>query len=145
MQPLPHSYSVGASTSAAGTLVLTAEGVSDLVCAPPREFDGPGDQWSPESLLVAALAGCFALTFRAVARVSKLEWTKLECAVQATLDRIEGVPQFTQVVTHATLTVSVSTSAELCTRVLEKAEQGCLVANSLRSRRELKIEIWKVG
>jgi hypothetical protein len=33
----------------------------------PREFDGRGNQWSPESLLAAALADCFVLSFRAVA------------------------------------------------------------------------------
>jgi organic hydroperoxide reductase OsmC/OhrA len=31
------------------------------------QLGGPGGQWSPETLLVAAAAECFILTFRAVA------------------------------------------------------------------------------
>ena len=145
MQPLPHLYSVAAAGSAEGNLTLTAPGVPPLISAPPAEFDGPGDQWSPESLLTAALASCFILTFRAMARASRLPWTNLECHVDATLERVEGVTHFTHVVTRATLTVPEGTSTVLCERILNKAEEGCLVANSLRSKRELQMEIVKAS
>lgn len=141
MQPLPHLYSVAASGPASGALTLSAAGVPSLLSAAPREFDGPGDQWSPELLLVAAIAGCFILTFRAVARASHLEWAQLECTVEGTLERVEGVMQFSSVVTRARLTVPAGSAAATCIRVLEKAEHGCLVANSLRSKRELKTEV----
>lgn len=144
MQPLPHVYSVGASSGTVGTVALTGSGVPNLLSAAAREFDGPGDQWSPEALLCAAMASCFVLTFRAIARASKLEWHHLECRVEGTVDRIEGATQFTRLVTHATLSVPRTASIDLCTRVLEKSEHGCLVANSLRSRRELKAEIREV-
>lgn len=143
MQPLPHVYSVAASGSAEGNVSLTAAGVPALNSAPPTEFGGPGDQWSPESLFAAAIASCFILTFRAMARASHLPWTNLECSVDATLERAEGVTYFTHVVTRAKLTVPDGTSTVLCERVLNKAEEGCLVANSLRSKRELRMEIVK--
>jgi peroxiredoxin-like protein len=141
MQPLPHLYSVAASGPASGTLALNAAGVPSLLSAAPREFDGPGDQWSPELLLLAAVASCFILTFRAVARASHLEWTQLECTVEGTLERVEGVTQFSNVVTRAKLTVPAGSAVANCMRILEKAERGCLVANSLRSKRELKAEV----
>jgi organic hydroperoxide reductase OsmC/OhrA len=78
-----------------------------------------------------------------MARASRLPWTNLECSVEATLERIEGVTQFTGVVTRATLTVPEGTSSVLCERVLNKAEEGCLVASSLRAKRELQMEIVK--
>lgn len=143
MQPFPHVYSVAASGSAEGNVSLTAARVPALNSAPPTEFGGPGDQWSPESLLAAAVASCFILTFRAMARASRLPWTNLECSVEATLERAEGVTYFTRVITRATLTVPDGTSTVLCERVLNKAEEGCLVANSLRSKRELQMEIIK--
>ena len=143
MQPFPHIYSVAAAGSAEGDVSLTAVGLPALIGAPPPEFGGPGDQWSPESLLAAAIASCFILTFRAMARASHLPWTKLECSVAATLERVEGITQFTQVVTRAALTVPEGTSTVLCERVLNKAEEGCLVANSLRAKRELQMEIVK--
>lgn len=143
MQPLPHVYSVSATGSSEGNVSLTAAGLPALDSAPPSEFDGPGDQWSPESLLAAAIASCFILTFRAMARASRLPWTSLECSVEGTLERAEGVTQFTRIVTRARLTVPDGTSSVLCERVLNKAEGGCLVANSLRSKRELQMEIIK--
>lgn len=141
MQPLPHLYSVAASGPISGALTLSAAGVPSLLSAAPREFDGPGDQWSPEQLLVAAVASCFILTFRAVARASHLDWARLECTVEGALERVEGVTQFSNVVTHAKLTVPAGSTTANCIRILEKAEHGCLVANSLRSKRELKAEV----
>lgn len=143
MQPLPHVYSVSATGSAEGSVPLIAAGVPVLNSAPPAEFGGPGDQWSPESLLAAAIASCFILTFRAVARASRLPWTNLNCSVEATLERAEGVTHFTRVVTRATLTVPDGTSTVVCERLLNKAEEGCLIANSLRSKRVLQMEIIK--
>jgi organic hydroperoxide reductase OsmC/OhrA len=144
MQPLPHLYSVAANSPVSGALTLNAAGVPPMLSAAPLEFDGPGDQWSPELLLVAAVASCFILTFRAVARASRLEWTQLECKVEGTLERIEGVTQFSNVVTRAKLTVPAGGAVADCIRILEKAEHGCLVANSLRSKRELKVEVVQV-
>jgi organic hydroperoxide reductase OsmC/OhrA len=143
MKSLPHVYSVAAAGSAGGSIAITAAGLPPLPSAPPPEFDGPGDQWSPESLLVAAVASCFILTFRSIARASRLEWTRLECHAEGTLERLEGVLQFTHIVTRATLTVREGTSSVLCERAVTKAEEGCLVANSLRCKRELQMEIVK--
>ena len=143
MQPLPHVYSVAAAGSAEGSVSLAAAGLPQLASAPPPQFAGPGDQWSPESLLTAAVASCFILTFRSIARASRLQWTHLECNVDATLERLDGVMQFTRVVTRATLTVPAGTSTVLCERALNKAEEGCLITNSLRGKRELQMEIVK--
>ena len=138
MQQLPHRYTVAASGGASGSLNVSAHGVPELECTAPAEFGGPGDRWSPEGLLCAAVASCFILSFRAVARASKLEWRNLECSVEGLLERIDGVLQFTRVTINATLTVDPGVDANLCRRVLLKAEQGCLIANSLRSQRELQ-------
>lgn len=141
MQALPHIYSVAATGGTHGSVSLSATGLPSLVTAAPPQFDGPGDEWSPESLLAAAAASCFILTFRSVARSSQLSWAQLECEVEATLSRVEGVTQFTRMVTRATLTVPHGTSSVLCERALNRAEQGCLVANSLRCERELQVQI----
>ena len=141
MQPLPHVYSVTGSAAAAGQVILSTEGAPDLASAAPSQFDGPGDQWSPESLLAAAYSSCFILTFRAVARASRLEWNRVECNVAATLGRVAGVTQFTSVLTRVTLTIPESADTVLAERALGKAEAGCLIANSLRCQRELLIEL----
>ena len=72
MQDFPHHYSAFARAQEQGEIELGGDGLAPLQSAPPAEFGGPGDLWSPETLLVAAVADCFALTFRAIARASKL-------------------------------------------------------------------------
>lgn len=145
MQPYPHHYTVQAIGPVAGALELSTEGAPALACAPPREFDGPGDQWSPESLLVAAAASCYILSFRAIARASRFTWTRLECTVEGKLERVDGVTRFTHMLTRARLTAPASASAELCERLLHKAEASCLIANSLNAQRELQTELMFEG
>ena len=105
--------------------------------APPKEFDGPGNQWSPEQLLTAAVADCFVLGFRAIASASKFRWLDLEASTRGTLDKVEGKMRFTRFETHAKLHVPTGADLERAKRLLEKAESSCLVANSLSSERHL--------
>jgi organic hydroperoxide reductase OsmC/OhrA len=131
MQEFPHHYRVAASAEHSGNVKLSSDGVAALESAPPAEFGGPGDQWSPESLLVAAVADCFVLSFRAIARASKLEWISLHCNVIGTLDRVERKAQFTGFEVTAELVVPAGTDEAKAQRLLEKAEDACLITNSL--------------
>lgn len=138
MHPFPHRYHVQAAAEPAGSVRVSGAALPTLDTAPPAEFDGPGDQWSPETLLCAAVADCFVLSFRAVARASKFEWTTLECSVSGTLDRVDGRTQFTEIEVEATLRVPTGTDPERAARLLEKSEHVCLISNSLTARRRLK-------
>lgn len=140
MQPYPHRYTVAAAGGTAGGIVVSAPGLASIETAAPAEFGGPGDRWSPETLLAAAVADCLILTFRAVARAAKLEWTDLACTCEAVLDRVDGVSRFTRFAVHAVLTVPASTDQARAKQLLEKAEHGCLVANSLTGERTLTVE-----
>ncbi len=131
MQDFPHHYQVAASAADTGNVELSSDGVAAIASAPPAEFGGPGDQWSPESLLVAAVADCFVLSFRAIARASKLDWTSLSCDVTGTLDRVERKTQFTGFDVKAELVVPAGTDEAKAQRLLQKAEDACLITNSL--------------
>jgi organic hydroperoxide reductase OsmC/OhrA len=144
MKPYPHIYSVSASGAASGLVPVTSSGVAAIETAPPAEFDGPGDRWSPETLLVAAVANCFILTFRGVARATRFGWEHLECSVEGVLERVGGVTQFSRFTTRATLTLKGGTDPLKARELLERAEHACLVANSLRGERVLLIEIVEV-
>ena len=112
---------------------LTAERLIMLRSASPAEFDGPGDRWSPETLLVGAVADCFILTFRAIANASKLSWLSLDCDVTGTLDRVDRVMQFTHFDLTAHLVVPAGVNAEAARHALEKAERNCLISSSLKA------------
>lgn len=141
MSQFPHTYSVSGSANAEGDVSLEASGLPTLHSAPPKEFGGPGDKWSPEDLIVAAVADCFVLSFRAVAAASKLEWTSLSCDVEGVLDRVERDVKFTEMKINAALTVPEGVDEGRAQRSLEKAEKMCFITNSLNSEVHLEFTI----
>ncbi|MEM1113182.1 MAG: OsmC family protein [Pseudomonadota bacterium] len=141
MQEFPHHYTIQASAEAEGTVSLKGESLPQLVSAPPAEFGGPGDQWSPEHLLVAAVGDCFVLTFRAIAAASKLEWRSLEVAVDGKLDRVERVMKFTHFKVTASLKLAEGGDTDRAERLLQRAEAGCLITNSLEASVELEADV----
>ena len=133
MQPFPHHYEVRAAATVTGDVMLGGVKLPPLASDAPAEFGGAGDRWSPETLLVAAVADCFVLTFRVRAMMAKLPWTSLACDVVGTLDRVDNVTRFTEFHLRARLQVPDGTTEAQAQRVIEKAEQTCLVANSLNA------------
>lgn len=141
MHAFPHIYRTRARSGPESTVVLSADGLPDLDTMPPPEFGGPEGHWSPETLLAASVADCFILTFRAIARASKLEWQSLECDVEGTLDRVDGVTRFTRFDLRARLQVPEGTDAEKADRILHKSEAVCLITASLNTENHLETEI----
>lgn len=140
MHPLPHHYRARASGGPAGTVAVTESKLALETNAPP-EFGGPQGLWSPETLLVAAIADCYVLTFRAVARASRLEWEELEVAVEGTLDRVDGVTRFIKFVARPQLALKDAEREPLARMVLDKAKRACLITNSLAAEFELVPDI----
>lgn len=137
VQEFPHRYRVTASGGVTGDVELGATGLPVLQSQSPPEFDGPGDRWSPESLLVGAVADCFILTFRPIARASGVAWTSLDCEVTGTLDRIDQGLQFTHFDLAARLVVAREDDVALAQRALEKAKRNCLISSSLKGVTDL--------
>lgn len=141
MQDFPHYYKVEGNAGPEDEVTLSSKGIEPMASNAPAEFGGPGDRWSPETLLTAAVADCFILGFRAIARASRFPWNKLQCTVEGTLERKEHVTRFTEFTIRATLEVPADTNTERANRLLEKAETTCLVTNSLSSATHLEAEV----
>jgi peroxiredoxin-like protein len=131
MKPLPHRYEVRLTGGTSGHATLSSSGVSDLPAAPPLEFEGPGDAWSPEQLLLASVATCFLFSLRVVAQGSKVEFTALELSAEGTVDRADGRLRFTEIVLRPRLTLAPGADRSRALRVIDKAEKTCLVSASL--------------
>ena len=141
MDSFPHRYRVTAVAGTDGEIVLESDGLQSLRTAMPEEFGGPGDRWSPETLFVAAIADCYALTFRGLAKRSKLAWTSLVCEVVGTLDRNDHVTRFVEFDVRARLQVPEGASEDLARRLLVKAEETCLVTRSLTGETRVHVSI----
>jgi organic hydroperoxide reductase OsmC/OhrA len=141
MQGFPHHYPVNASGGSQGNITVRGTGLPDIETQAPPQFGGPDGTWSPETMLVGSVANCFILTFRAIARASKVEWTSIDCDVEGVLDRPEGVTRFIAFNINATLKVPADSKVERVQRLLEKAEQLCLITASLKSEINLTTDI----
>lgn len=141
MQEFPHHYEASASGKATDAVNLSSENLPQIASAAPLQFGGPGDKWSPEHLLTATVADCFILTFRAVARASKLEWSDLDVSAVGILDRVERQMKFTEFKMSARLTVPAGTDPDKATRAMEKSEEACMITNSLTATVHLETEV----
>ena len=141
MQAFPHRYSISADSGLAGDIALLGEGLPALSAAPPPEFDGPEGHWSPETLLVAAVASCYILTFRAVAAVGRMSWLDLRCEVRGTVNRVDRVTQFTEFHLWVRLKVPEGTDEDQARQLLARAKHACLITHSLKAPFVLDAEV----
>jgi peroxiredoxin-like protein len=141
MKPLPHIYKAQLSGGAEGYAVVSVAGIPELRTAPPADFDGPGDAWSPEQFLMAAVETCFLFTLQAVARASKLPFTSLELSGEGTVNRKDGATRFTEIVLRPRLRLPAGADKDRALRILEKSEKACLVSASLSTPVRLEAEV----
>jgi peroxiredoxin-like protein len=141
MTPLPHRYHVRLVGAPSGCGQLSEGALPALQSAPPPQYDGPGNAWSPEHLLLAAVETCYLFTFRAIARMSSLDFERLDVEAAGTVDREGSVTRFTDIVLRPRLTVAPGVDRRRALQVLENAEKRCLVSASLSTRVRLEPEV----
>jgi len=141
MHPFPHRYVVSSTATPADNIVLTSDGIPSLATVTPPEFGGPGGLWSPETLLVAAVADCFLLTFRGIARASKMPWVSASVTCEGTLERPDHVTQFTSFDLRAAVVLPPEVSEEQARRILTRAEETCLITRSLKGETHLHVAV----
>lgn len=131
MHLFPHRYEVNLTGGADGYASMSTTGVPPLLTAPPLQFDGPGDAWSPEHLLLASVQACFLFTLRAVARRMNVTFNSVEINAAGTVHRLAGVTRFGEIVLRPTISVDASVSDEVVTQLLDTTAKNCLVSASL--------------
>jgi peroxiredoxin-like protein len=99
--------------------------------AAPPEFGGEPGLWTPEHLLLGAVATCYVATFRAVAEASKLLVDQMEVSVEGTIEKQEGGFRFTRIVLKPTVKIEKAEDHQRAERLIAKAERACLISRSL--------------
>jgi len=140
MEAFPHHYVVSA-VQEENTVVLQSAGLQNLDSGAPAEFGGPGDLWSPETLFAASVADCFVLSFKAIATASKFSYSSISCDVEAILDRVDRVTRFTEITIKPRLVVNSGDLQATGDKLLHKAENTCLITNSLTATINFQPEI----
>lgn len=107
---------------------------STLQVATPPEFPGGVEGiWSPEHLFVAAVSSCLMTSFTAVAEFSKFGFTSLKVGSFGTMSKVDGKFVMSRVTLRPVLTISDEKYEAKAYRLLEKAEEICLISRSIKS------------
>jgi lipoyl-dependent peroxiredoxin len=121
----------GRGTIQGGTGVLR-----DLEITQPTRFGDADGHTSPEELVAAALAGCFAMYLSGVLTKADSPPERLEARAVVTLDTVDDAPRIT------TIDLSVvghvpGIDDETFQAAARQAEQGCPVSNVLNAEIQL--------
>jgi organic hydroperoxide reductase OsmC/OhrA len=131
---LPYFYDTTTEWLGGNLVTAASPSLPDIPVSSPPEFGGPGGYWTPEHLCTAGVNGCFAVTFLAMARMSNLELVSFSSLATSKLERVEGCGlQITEIVLKPNLVVRQESDLDRALRILEKAERGCLISNSMKA------------
>ena len=137
-----HTYTTSLRWTAERRGTLSAEGLPQLEVATPPEFPGghPGI-WSPEHLFVAAAEACLMTTFLAIAGNSKLAFREYSSRAEGLLEKTPEGFRITKIVLHPRLVIADPAAADRARRILERAEQICLITASMKTETTLEAEV----
>ena len=88
-------------------------------------------RWTPETLLLSAVAGCFTTTFEAIAGPSKLDYTDLEVEVEGAVSKASSGYGFTEIMIRPKLTIPRDDERGRALELLRKVHALCLVSRAL--------------
>lgn len=118
------------------------DGLPDVEIASPPQFGGHPGQWTPEHLFVSAALACWMTTFVAIAGFSKLELVAVEGGAEGEVAMNEEKRYHVSAITlRPRVTVKREEDREKALRLIQKAENNCLVARSMRTPVALEPEV----
>jgi organic hydroperoxide reductase OsmC/OhrA len=96
------------------------------------ELGGLQGRWTPEQLLLCALAGCFTTTFNDVARAAKFDYTDLEVEIEGSVRRSRTAGcNFTEILIRPRLTVPAENQCEAGLNLLRRAKSVCMISRAI--------------
>jgi len=96
------------------------------------ELGGLQGRWTPEQLLLCALAGCFTTTFHDVARSAKFDFTDLEVEIEGSVRRSRTAGcNFNEILIRPRLTVSFEEQREAGLALLRRAKSLCMISRAI--------------
>ncbi|TBR26169.1 OsmC family peroxiredoxin [bacterium] len=138
--PFPHRYETALRWIRGREAALTTDGAPEIAGAPPPQFDGPPERWSPEALLLSAAELCLMTTFLSVAERAKLTVADYQSKTEAALDKTAEGLVFTRILIRVRLSVYADDVAR-AKDLLLKAKKYCIVSNALKLAPELEVEV----
>lgn len=111
----------------------------------PPAFGGLDGRWTPEDLLLCAVASCYTTTFRALAEYSKFEYTDLQVEAESAISKGAAGYSFGEVSIRANLTISQEEDRARASKLLQKAKELCLVSRALSVEQRFEPRVQVAG
>ena len=130
-----HIYDVDLEWQEGRIGLLRSEKLDDEIkVATPPEFPGGVERiWSPEHLFVSSVSSCFMTTFAAIAEYSKLEYEGLTVHASGVMSRVNGKFAISEIFLRPVLVIADEKQVDKAYRILEKAEEACLISRSVKT------------
>jgi osmotically inducible protein OsmC len=129
----------GPLTTGSGELQFASSGIGTYPVTWASRVERPDGRTSPEELLAASHAACYAMAFNATLNRNELEPQRLHVTATVSLDPKEGGGlQVTRSELVASGEVAGLDQARF-QELAEQAEQGCPISNSLRGNVEITV------
>lgn len=140
---LKHTYDVELKWDEGRQGTLRSNKLNDTIeVATPPEFPGGVEGiWSPEHLFVASVSSCFMTTFTAIAEYSKLKYEELSVPATGTMSNESGKFAMTEIILRPKLVIMDENQKEKALRILQKAEEACLITRSIKTEVKLEPEV----
>jgi peroxiredoxin-like protein len=131
-----HYYDVSVhwEDSRKGLLCSSALNECIEVVTPPEFHKGIPGIWSPEHLLVASVNSCLMTTFLAIAENSKLEFQHFDSNASGKLEKVDGKYMISEITLKPVVVIPDKSNTDKALRLLHKAEDACLISNSIKSK-----------
>jgi peroxiredoxin-like protein len=115
-------------------VAASADGLPDLAVASPPTFGGPAGVWTPEHLFVLAASTCWMTTFLSIAELSKLEFAAVEADGEGVVERGDDRRyRIARITLRPRVTIRREADRERALRLIDKAENACLIRNSVHT------------
>ncbi|HEV2546707.1 MAG TPA: OsmC family protein [Stellaceae bacterium] len=121
--------------------VLAAEARPDIAVGSPREWNGTGEQWAPEELLVGSVNSCIMLTFLTLAKARGVDLVGYDSDAEGTLEKVGGVYQMTKITIRPRIVVASEAQRDAAHRAMEQVEARCFMSQSVKAAVTLIPEI----
>ena len=131
--PAEYTYRISAWWTSGRTGLAKCESSPNTIhFSEAAELGGLQGRWTPEQLLLCALAGCFTTTFHDVARAAKFEYTDLEVEMEGSVHRSRSTGcNFTEILIRPRLTVPSEEQREAGLSLLRRTKQLCMISRAI--------------
>jgi peroxiredoxin-like protein len=143
---MTHHYPVrvhwNGGRTAGGSVTLEAASQSEPL-AVPREFDGTGAGTSPEELLSASIAACYAMTFGIIAEHRRVPLAQLDVTAVGEVEQDGPRVTYTAITVRPRVLLTADATEDHARQALDiahRADKYCIITNAVRGTVKVSVE-----